>query len=118
MVDNNINHSVWIPLFFRRDMMRKILLILLAGILFATLTGCTSKPQNTKLFTSKSSTITLEEPLTLYKTTDTRGAIIGTANAGQYKVLDIVTTDNEKKTWVKIEVNGVKGYILGHVVKE
>lgn len=98
--------------------MRVIIMVLFVGILLSLAAGCSSKTDNVKLFTTKLSSITLEEPMTLYKNPNSDGPVIGTASAGKYKVYEVKTTDNDTKTWVKIEYNGVKGYILGNVVQE
>lgn len=94
-------------------MLKKIIFVILASLLFVLLSGCSSNDSGSQLFTSKNPTITLEEQMTLYKNTDLKGPILGTALPGTYKVLDSEKSDEERGTWVKIEVNREKGWVYG-----
>jgi hypothetical protein len=100
-------------------MVRKIQLVLLLGILAAFITGCGSSTPNIKLFTAKSTVaITIEESMPLYKNMDIHSPILETLKPGDYKVLDAVDAKDDKGSWIYIESKGVKGYILGTVVKK
>jgi hypothetical protein len=98
-------------------MSRKILIPVLFGILLVLIAGCGPKSSNVKLFTSNATaTITFQESMTLYKTMDVKGPVLGKVNAGEYKVYEAVNAKDEG-TWVKIEANGEKGWVLGFIVK-
>jgi hypothetical protein len=99
-------------------MWKKILFILILGIIFAGLVGCGSKDKNIKLFTSSANaTITLQETMTFYKTMDTNGPRLGSVSQGKYKVIEAVADKEKEGTWVKLEFNGVTGYVFGVIVK-
>lgn len=100
-------------------MVRKIVFLALLGIMSVLFAGCASEAENTRLFTSNNSTtITLEEPMTFYKTMDIDGPILGKVNAGQYEVLSAETAEDEQGIWVQIEFNGEKGFVFGVIFQE
>jgi hypothetical protein len=99
-------------------MIRKILFLVLFGTILTVLTSCSKNAPNTKLYTSLSTaTITLEDRMPLYKMMDIHGPILQTLKPGEYKVIESEPADDGEGTWIKVEVKGEKGYILGVVVK-
>jgi hypothetical protein len=100
-------------------MWKKIIVVVLLGMIFFGISGCGSKGPNTKLFTSNASaTITLEESMTFYKSMDVNGPKLGSVNPGKYKVIDATADKDKQGTWVRIEFKGVKGYVFGVLVKD